>query len=238
MIKQLVSFGCSWAYGDELVDPTFQDIPPQHPSNANYRESHSFPGLIAQRNGWTHKCLAEPGSSNISIKWSVIDWLENASKDEINESILLVGLTSEMRTSWYNPGTTAPEAVGSHYIHSTALEPNAELANEPHLDEWKELNKLQRKLIDCTKSYQINYSNVVRTIDGISARFNIPTVQVKVLTAIQNPVLPTLIQDEPIQNILHNANAIASLVKPLGHPNEEGHKLIASYLQQYIEEAQ
>ena len=236
MIKQLVSFGCSWTYGDELVDPNLDNNTyTSQPENDNYRNAHSFSGLTASHYGWDYKCLAFPGSSLKSMIWNLTWWLEHSSKEEIAESLIIVGLTDESRMSWFNPYFQERDGNwGVHrYMHSIWLQGKSDIKDEPYMPEWREFNKLYMTLSDSTEARNLNYKECVYLFDGIAARYNIPVLQFNVLAQSHEPKLPTLYnQGTSIMEklVLRDKPRKDPLFNPGKHPNEKGHKIISEYL--------
>ena len=235
MIKQLVSFGCSWTFGDELIDPSLRDNIPHSADHRNndYRDSHSFPGLIANHFGWDYQCLAYPGCSLQAMIWNLNWWLDNTSQEIINESFIISGLTEESRNSWYNPyHQHAGEFAGLHrYMHSSWLMTDAVIKDEPYMDEWREFSKLYLVLSDCNATRELNFRETVRFFDGVSARFEIPMLQLNVLSNPRTINAPTISTDEmSISDFINAKSARDSMIAAGGHPNEKAHQIISEHL--------
>jgi hypothetical protein len=77
MIKNLVSFGCSWPHGAELADPT----------------SHAYPALIASHYGWTLEDHTEVVTNLPKMLDDFHLWL--ASATDLDETLVLINLTRE-----------------------------------------------------------------------------------------------------------------------------------------------
>ncbi len=237
MIKQLVSFGCSWTFGDELLDPRLEGRVkyPSNPLNDEYRKAHSFPGLVAEHFGWDYKCLAFPGASLRAMMWNLEWWLDNSTEEEIQESLVLVGLTSESRQSWYNPFYQQRDADwGIHrYSHSIWIQGPDDIKDEPYSKEWKQYEKLYMTLSESEQTRELNYKECVYAFDAAAARYNIPVMQYDVLSQMHKISLPTLHNHctsimEKI--VLRDKPRKDPLFKPGLHPNEKGHKIISEYL--------
>lgn len=248
MIKNLVSFGCSWTYGDELLDPALADrgLPAYDRRNNVYRDQHAYPGLIAKHYGLSYTCMAYPGASLRSMSWHFQWWLDNTTDAEKQETLVLVGLTDESRVSWYNPyhqvqdiNQTNDREIQRQYIHSTWLKENIDIKDEPYQTEWRDLYKMYLKLSDSTPARKLNYSDCVRLFDGASARYNIPMLQFNVLAQTRDPKLPTLLDATSLMEILviRNKPRKEPLLAPGLHPNEKGHRVIADYLIEKIDSA-
>lgn len=221
-ITNIVSFGCSWAYGDEIIDPVLaeQGISYSHRYNDVYRISNCYTGLVAEHYGYTHQNLAFPGSSLQAMQWSLMWWLNNKTPIEIKESIILVGLTGEDRISWYDPNyETGNDDPWNNYLHSTWLDYAG-----PNVDRgWFDLRKHHIAMSSCDQLSQLNYETTVRMFDGVSARYDVPVIQFN--TVATRTIANDTFYDLQIRNSLpHNCYASG------GHPNENGHRIIAKKL--------
>jgi len=234
MINKLVSFGCSWTFGDELMNPNIGDVHCTDPLNDTYRRNHSFSGLIAKHFGWDYRCLAFPGGSLQAMIWNLNWWLDITPEKERAETFVFVGLTDESRNSWYNPYyQNRLDDWGVHrYMHSIWLQGTDNIKDEPYMNEWRQLNKLYYTLSDCDKAREIRYAETVRFFDGVSARYNIPMLQVKMLTQQTKPNVPTLLESDTVLNMLMSQcePRTNSLFCAGLHPNEQGHQIISEYL--------
>lgn len=90
MIKNLVSIGCSWPAGEELIDPETTD-------QRKYMMEHAYPGLIAVHNNWTIQDLTWNMASLESMEMSLRAWAAGSSEEHKRESLVLMSLTSEAR---------------------------------------------------------------------------------------------------------------------------------------------
>jgi len=226
-IKNVVSFGCSWTFGDELLDPELeaQGIPSHYTQNDSYRLDHCYTGIIANQNNLVQENLAFPGSSLQSMQWNLMWWLNNHTEEYIKQSIILVGLTDESRISWYDPnherGRDDPD--WNNYLHAQWL-----AGAGPNVDQgWHTLYKHYIALSDCNELHQLNYETTVTTFDGISARYNIPVIQFNVL-ANKTCELSTFYNIDIRQCISNNYHQG-------GHPNEIGHSNIATEITKIIQ---
>ena len=217
-----MSFGCSWAFGDELLDPELekQGIPSHYTQNDSYRLEHCYTGLLASYYNLTQENLSFPGSSLQSMQWNLMWWIKNHTEEYIRSSMLVVGLTDESRVSWYDPkherGIDDPE--WNNYLHAQWLD-----GAGPNVDRgWFNLHKNYLAMTACSELYQLNYDTTVRLFDGVCARYEIPVIQFNAI-ATTNTNANTL-YDIDIRDIVNNN------YKQHGHPNEKGHQLIANKL--------
>ncbi len=239
MIKNLVAFGCSWTYGDELLDPKFEGSKVQafDVHNDSYRQAHAYPGLVANHYGWTLEDLSWPGASLQSMLWNFNYWLDNSSPEHIAESIVLVGLTHELRTSWYNTNYKASKRESQHdshrYIHSVWVKHNCDIyGEEDRMEYWQNLHKMHYTLSDCADLRESNYNTIVRAFDGSAARYNIPMLQFNVLTSNHKLKVPTLLDSSSFLEMLviRDKPRKDPLFKKGRHPNEKGHMIISDFL--------
>lgn len=95
-IKNIVSFGCSWPHGTELIDPDLTSADEQ--LNEPYRLAHSYPGLIAAHYGWTLDDHTEVNKTLPSMLEDFTEWLLDASVGDQLQSLVLINLTRESVT--------------------------------------------------------------------------------------------------------------------------------------------
>lgn len=245
MIKNLVSFGCSWTYGDELIDPNLEGkVEPYHWDNDAYRTAHAYPGLIAKHYGWTHEDLAWNGSSLQSMLWNFNWWLDNSTPEHIAESLVIVGLTDESRMSWYNQNykesQRTAQSEAHRYVHSVWINEDFDIrGEEDRMKYWRDLHKFHYALSDCDDWRNTNYNTVVRAFDGIAARNNINMLQFNVLTKQHKLKVPTLIESSSALEMLviRDKPRRDPLFMPRNHPNEKGHQILADFLIEKIDSA-
>ena len=96
-IKNIVSFGCSWPHGLELVDPQLKEngLSPDDPANDTYRLLNSYPGLIASHYGWTLDDRTKVDTRLPDTLLDFSDWLQTSTIGEQMQSLVLIGLTHE-----------------------------------------------------------------------------------------------------------------------------------------------
>ena len=70
MAKTLIAFGCSFTYGDELVDPNITE-PCISNLNDNYRNSHCYAGIVSDYYGLNFINTAFPGGSLESMRYAL-----------------------------------------------------------------------------------------------------------------------------------------------------------------------
>lgn len=234
----MVSFGCSWTYGDELIDPALEGkVEPYHWDNDAYRKAHSYPGLIADHYGWTYEDLSWNGASLQSMLWNFNWWLENSTPEHIAESFVLVGLTDESRVSWYNKNYKESVRTGQsdahRYVHSIWINQDFDIrGEEERMEYWRELHKIHYVLSDCKDWRDTNYETVVRAFDGMAARHDLNMLQFKVLTRQHKLKVPTLIESSSALEMLviRDKPRRDPLFKSGQHPNEKGHQILADFL--------
>ena len=236
-IKKLVTFGCSWTYGDELMDPALKKENPEfldhYHQNSDYRLSHVYGGLVAKHYGLEFENLAFPGSSLESMRWNLMWYLRNGNPTD--NVMFIAGLTDATRTSWFNPqhqpGMKDPQ--WNRHMHSTWL-----AAPNPDIDEnWFKLQKLWLGMSYHKEWAEYNFQQTIHLFDQAQARYGIPVLQVSMLPNRYGVTVPSLFYSGlNFRDILAEKARTLGLevFAPKGHPNEKGHQIISEHLIEHI----
>ena len=238
--KKIVGFGDSWMYGDELLDP---ELSRQHKDahtcwhqNDAYRNTHNFLGLLGQHYSVPTENFGVPGGSMQSSIWTFLWWLDHEPNPE--ECLVLVGHTDSDRLTHYNPNHVSfgNDPPWNKFIHSTWVEYGSSVVPEP----FRDMIKRQLVLTNCSELARLNYQQTVLFFDGVAGRKHIPLMQFHIMPADVEMDLPTIIwsgfsttmwfRDMP-------GNQRREMIMPGGHPNEEGHVLVANKLISTIDSA-
>jgi hypothetical protein len=231
--KKIVGFGDSWMFGDELLDPELQrqhsDAHPCWYQNNAYRDSHNFLGLVAQHYGVPMENFGIAGGSMQSSMWTFLWWLDHEPEPE--QCLILIGHTDSDRLSFYNPNhvSYANDPPWNRFIHSTWVEYGSSVVPQ----EFRNMVKQQLVLTNCSELAKLNYQQTLLSFDGIAARRNLQMMQFQIMPEDVKLDLPTQIWPDFSTTIWfrnHPGNQQRELVKPGGHPNEIGHKMIAEKL--------
>jgi hypothetical protein len=220
--KKIVGFGDSFVYGDELLDPNLD--PTTHYSNelnTAYREQQCFLGRIGEHYRCPIENFGQSGGSLQSAIWTFMWWLEHEPNPE--QCLILIGLTNSYRFSHYNPSRqlSPNEPQWNRFAHSTWTEDD--------YPQFKDLIKTQTTLTDCPELRKLRYQSAVVLFDGIAARRNLSLMQFNVFAPpAQVSNTPTLLW--PNWSIIDWFNNQPECKKPNGHPNEQGHQMIANRL--------
>lgn len=225
--KKLVVFGCSWTYGDELVDPTIEisntitGTGTHDQQNDAYRLQHCFAGVVAKHYNLELENYGFPGSSEESLRYTFNWWLDNT---DTSDSVILVAHTDASRKSWYNYRQQDPE--WNKFMHSTWIkDPN------PDIDEhWYQLQKLWLGMSYHRDWAHHNLRETAQLFDWASSRLNIPVLQVN---ALKNPTVKNIAtfceSDYSLQQLLQ-AEKNPALFAKQGHPTVTGHEIISKHL--------
>lgn len=232
--KKVVGFGDSWIWGDELLDPALQDHPHAHPvldANTSYREQNCFVGRIAKHYDVPSENFGIAGGSLQSTIWNYIWWLEN-SGDDPKECLVIVGLTSADRMSFYNSNHVSyPNDPPWHrYIHSAWVQPGGAYSKE-----WDNVVKNIMVLSQCNQLSKLNYLQSLMFFEGQN-RLHKKILQFCTITPrwkveAENMLWP----DQGLTDFLISQPNYKTYLAPNGHPNELGHDLIAQRLISYID---
>ena len=235
-IKKVVAFGCSWTYGDELLDPSLdpaQALGAHYHLNTPWRLEHCFAGLVAKHYGLELDNMAFPGSSLESMRWNLMWYLRNnQSRDDV---IFLVGHTDATRQSWYNPQheISMKDPQWNRHMHGTwLLEPNPDID-----DNWFTLQRLWLGMSYHRDWAEYNFQQTINLFDQAHTRYGIPVIQFSLLQNHYGVNVPSLIYSGTnFRDILMQKKKDLS-VEPFargGHPNEKGHQIIADHLIEHI----
>ena len=216
MPNTLIAFGCSFTYGDELLDP---DIKPGEPCNSRYndeyRNSHCYAGIVSEHYGLDFVNTAFPGGTLESMRYALYWASQNY---DLQNTVLLVGITQAHRNSYFDHDLNDPP--WNKFRHSTWLKTDDD-------SDWYLLNKLWQKLCLSSDWEQYNLFQTIKTFEGASA----------------STVMLPVFANEPNFESKYKANFVLERelgkthYAPNGHPNETGHIEIAKRLINYIDSA-
>lgn len=242
-ITKLVAFGCSWTFGDELIDPHLAEIEADnlkkyghikdhHDANAPYRLDHCYAGLVAKHYGLELHNMAFPGSSLESMRWNLMWYLKGGMPKDV---LFLVGLTDASRTSWFNPNhyISKKDPPWNRHMHGTWLtQPNPDID-----DNWFTLQRTWLGMSYHKDWAEFNFAQTINLFDQAQSRYGIPVIQFNVLTNNYAPSCPTLIYPGTDFRAILNAKQKEfgkTYFASGGHPNEQGHRIVADHLIEHI----
>jgi hypothetical protein len=221
---RITAFGDSWVWGDELIDPTGDNLTPGTSTNTTYRESHCFAGIIADHYNVPVENFAIAGGSLQSTIWNYIWWQQNRSSHD--STLILVGLTDAGRMSYYNPNhvTYSNDPPWNKYVHSTWVNHSAKGFSE----DWVRMIKSNIALTSCWELSVMNYLQAVLFFDGQPNVLQFNTINVMPIVSPKSLLWP----GQTLRSILAtHKNCWA----PKKHPNEQGHQIIADLLISHID---
>ena len=237
-IRKVVCFGCSWTYGDELIAPEFRhlsdsDFRDHYDNNRSYRLANCYTGLVARHYGLEQDNMAFPGSSLESMRWNLMWYLRNnQSRDDV---LFLVGLTDATRQSWFNPlhEISMKDPQWNRHMHGTwLLEPNPDIDHN-----WFRLQQSWLGMSYHRDWAEFNFQQTINLFDQANTGYGIPVIQFSVLENRWGVNVPSLVYSGTnFRDILvHKTKELA--MQPFakgGHPNEQGHRIIADHLIEHI----
>lgn len=233
--KKIVGFGDSWTYGDELLNPDLvKEYPDAHScwtQNDDYRLKHCFLGQLGTHYHVPIENFGIPGGSLTSTQWTFQWWLDNESLP-LDECLVLIHLTDSYRISHYNPNHVhySNDPPWNKFVHSTWVPDAVDVMSE----EFKTMLKQQMVLTVCPEWEKLNFQNSVLFFDGVAARKKLKLLQFNIPQARRTVVnVPTFIWPDECWLTYFYQNK--QLVKSGGHPNEQGHRLMADRLISYID---
>jgi len=236
MKRKLLAFGCSWTYGDELVDPALASQNPtvnaSHWQNERYRLDHCYAGLVAQHFDLDFTNLSFSGSSLESMTWA-LNWYLRQHQD-LSDTVILAGLTSPVRKSWPHPHYERPqEDQGWNMLqHSTWL-------NHPNPDidpDWYTLQRVWTKHCHCEQWEVFNLQQTITAFDYARLAHGARVVQFPIFKVLDQDFGVPSVTNVCVADLL-KANQPSNLFCSGGHPNEQGHQIIANHLINHIKHA-
>lgn len=217
MPQTLVAFGCSFTYGDELLDPNIKAGEPVCSRyNDEYRLANSYPGIVAKHYKMDLVNTAIPGGSLETMRYA-LHWASNSL--DLTSCVFLVGLTQSHRTSYFDPSLKSDQPWNRFQL-STRLKSGGNT-------EYHELNKLW--MTNCWDQDWEQF-NLAQTI-GYFRSFCVPTV---IMPVYENEPKQTSPDHTPF-TLQEICNESITNYAPGKHPNENGHKKVASRLIQHID---
>ena len=161
--KQVVNFGCSFAYGNQASEHGV--LCGKHRSLATW---------IAEYYNLTELNLARPGNSNGGIVDTILNWVSTTDQDERESSLLIVGWTSGFRYGFVSYAEMVSNKVRVTKDDITAREAfilGPENAYNYRTDRWDQSWK--SSLIDLYETARLSlYRNVI-TANAIAAQYNL-----------------------------------------------------------------
>ena len=240
-IKRIIAFGDSWTYGDELLDPQFSAYPDSgmldhYDENKKYRLDHCYAGRVATHYGVEFENLAFPGSSLESMRWT-LQWVLNNSRDELKDTLWLVGLTDSSRQSWFNPfhEVGRKDPPWNRHMHGTWLaQPNSDID-----ENWFKLQKLWLGMSYHREWSGFNFQQTINLFEHAQHTTGATVLQFSVLENNFACSTPSLLY--PGMNwrsiLTSQQKDHGNLFAKGGHPNEKGHEIISKHLIEHIKYA-
>ena len=226
-MKELVVFGCSWAYGSELADPNLDytdkdgyngDGSDFDYSNDQYRLQYCFGNLLAIKLGRTLNLKAEPGNSNYGIFCNFHQWLDSCPN---KNALVIFAMTDSNRHSW---------------LYKDQL----------HHSSWIQWDR-KHPLFDVHKQWLVNINSDQWQInnENLITKSIIDSCENRGINFVMFNSLPRkgsidhnnyLWRQHTMQQELTNFDS--TCFASGGHPNERGHIRIAELLHNFIDNKQ
>jgi hypothetical protein len=231
---KIVGFGDSWMYGDELLDPELQIREPDAHccwlQNDDYRQKNCFLGLLGSHYNVKTENFGIPGGSLESTEWTYLWWLEHEPNPQ--RCLVLIYLTESNRASFYNPNHVhySNDPPWNKFVHSTWIHFGSSVIGP----EYTDMIKRYLVLTECPELWDLRYRRAVIFLDSHARVSNIPMLMFNTLPP-PKPVtpIPSLVWPDFSWSMYfreHPNNRNRELIKPGGHPNEQGHHLIRDML--------
>jgi len=214
MIDTLIAFGCSFTYGDELLDPNIgHGQPCNSKQNETYRNSHCYAGLIAKHYNFKFINTAFPGGSLESMRYALY-WTSN--NYNLKNVLCVAGLTQAHRNSYFDENLNDPP--WNRFRHSTWLKNDTTTA-------WGKLNQSWLTLSKCNEWQQFNLYQTVKMFESFSPN-------IVLLPVFRDE--SSFTSDAKTKFILEDVLSCEDFAR-YGHPNESGHQKVANRLIEHID---
>ena len=235
-MKKVVAIGCSWTYGDELVDPNLVGTDKGFTwatKNDAYRLKHCYAGIVANHFDFAFENLGFPGASLESMRWALMWYLQQA--EDLKDTIFLVGLTEPNRISWYNimHQHNPTDMPWNRHMHSTWLsQRNPDIAQT-----WYDMHKIWLTHSYTPKWEKFNIDEAAMLFDYVRLRYGSTVMQFLSMENRYAPNVPSVLWagTSLAQMLTSKQHELGiNLFAPGGHPNEKGHQEIAKVLINHI----
>jgi hypothetical protein len=225
LFSKIVSFGDSFAWGDELVGPDQTQAADY--GNRSYREQHCYTGILADHYSVVAENFAFPGGSCQSTRWIYTWWRQQEPDPE--SCLVLVQLSGPWRSSQYDQHRVRHETdpAWNRFAHSAWIESykhNNALAYQYFLAE--------QDLADCADRSNLVQAETYLFFQGQA------TVHAMVMFNSQCDTLEHGLEPHNLLWQGHDLNWLLPEGKfwaTNGHLNEVGHERLATLLIQEID---
>jgi hypothetical protein len=211
MKSHLVGFGCSWIHGDEIDHPTASPGTKEH---RVYRESNCFLGQLGAQLGMTVENYGISGSSLQSTLWEFARWAQSC--EDTSRYLVVIGLTDDARTSWWNGPNRNNVKYGGDYMHNHWDHPK-------HM--WHDFIRWHAVMSDDPDLRAMNYWTTVNFFDNYCAQHSIPLLQINTFRPTSPVYLPSIYNPEWNMRGAMQSDQLA----PGKHPNESGANWLATH---------
>ena len=224
--RKIVTFGDSFAWGDELVAP--DQIRAADYGNRQYREQHCYSGILANHYGVVAENFAFPGGSCQSTRWIYTWWRQQ--EPEPGSCLVLVQLSGPWRSSQFDQHRIQHEtdAEWNRFIHSAWIESykhNHAMAYQYFMAE--------QTLADCDFSNNLVQAETYLFFQGqqqdVAALLMFNSQSPSLAHGISPEIL--LWQGQELPKVVNDPRCFTEI----GHLNEAGHERLAALLIQEID---
>jgi len=219
--RKIVTFGDSFAWGDELVAPDQTRCADY--GNRFYRQQRCYTGLLGSHYGVPTENLAFPGGSCQSTRWTYTWWRQQEPDPE--SCLVLIQLSGPWRSSQFDQHRVQHETdpAWNRFMHSCWTE--SYRIDNPAAYEYF---RLESDLADCEERSCLVQAETYLFFQGQQ-----PDVAVLLMFNSQSPSLTPAIdpksllwQGQELPKIVNDVRCFTEI----GHLNEEGHERLAALL--------
>lgn len=219
--SKIVTFGDSFAWGDELLAPDQKNSADY--GNRFYREQNCYTGILARHYGVHAENLAFPGGSCQSTRWIYTWWLQQ--ENDPQSCLVLVQLSGPWRSSQFDQHRIQHEtdAKWNQFIHSTWIEYYRH--NHPRAYDYF---RLEHDLADSDQRNSMVQAETYLFFQGQQSQVGGLVMFNSQTASLDHSVRPESLAwpDACLQTLVPQKHFWA----PDGHLNEAGHEMVAEML--------
>lgn len=223
---KIVTFGDSFAWGDELIAP--DQVAAADYANRFYREQKCYTGILAEHYGVASENLAFPGGSCQSTRW-IYTWWRQQEPNPMS-CLVLVQLSGPWRTSQFDRHRARHETdpEWNQFIHSSWVD-----YYRTHHKQAYDYFRLEHDLADSDQRNNMVQAETYLFFQGQQSQVGLVLMFNSQTASLDHTVRPKSLAwpDACLQTLLPQKHLWA----PNGHLNKAGHEMAAEMLIQEID---
>ena len=226
LFRKIVSFGDSFAWGDELL--ALDQTQCADYGNRFYRQQRCYTGLLGSHYGVPTENLAFPGGSCQSTRWTYTWWRQQ--EPDPGSCLVLAQLSGPWRSSQFDRHRRQHETDldWNRFVHSCWIE--SYRINNPVACEYF---RLESDLADCEERNRLIQAETYLFFQGQSSEVAALLMFNSQYPSMEHGICPEALlwQGEELPKVINDTRCFTAI----GHLNEAGHERLATLLIQEID---